>query len=141
MKKILSILAILAITFTANSQQVFPGTSGASEGTTVIYWNSYPVCGNGASRAVGITASYTALTDSTADTYQIFGSNKAYPHTDSVAIKDENGVFTARHLTTPYIRPNFPFRYIGIYYHKGGGTVTGTYTFYIDESSYSTTLQ
>lgn len=141
MKKILLTLTIFAISLGLSAQQIFPGTAGASEGTNVIYWSNNPVCNSGASRAISITAAYTALTDSAADQYQIFGSNCIGPHNDSVPIQDENGVKVLRLLTNAYIRPNFPFKYIGIYYKKGGGTVTGTYTFYITESSYSTTLQ
>ena len=144
MKKFFTLIVLVALAITCNAQQIFPGTAGASEGTTKMYWNSFPVCGSGASRAIGITVSYSGLTDSISSHYRIYGSNLPYPHTDSVTIRDENGQDSTRRPLFPYIRPSFPFRYIGIYWKTGTAhhsTPAGTYTIYIDESSYSTTLQ
>lgn len=121
---------------------IFPGFNPPlSEATlATITWSKYPVCDSGGSRPLSVTGNPSLITDP-ADTYQVMGSNDPDgSFADAVPVDDETGSNAARLLSVPFIRPNFPFAYIGIKFIAGGGSHTGTVQFYYTESSQSTTL-
>src|SRR5579863_10038213 len=94
---------------------IFPGMSvPLSEATNATTWSKFPVNNCGVDKAFSVTGNASALTDAT-DTYQVMGSNDPDgSFSDAVPVDDETGSNAARILTAPFIRPNFPFAYIGI---------------------------
>lgn len=103
-------------------------------------WNPYDNNGGCASGSAPmcITGDASAMTVPGSGSYQVFGSNKSINLADMVAVDDETGSNAARLLTVPFIRPNWPFKYIGIKYVTSGGT--GTVTVYKNSNYQSVTL-
>lgn len=121
---------------------IFPGfTIPLSEATlNTVKWNKFPVYNIVGGKAISVTGNPMLITDAT-DTYQVMGSNDPDgSFADAAAIEDETGSSTARLLSQPFIRSNFPFAYIGIKFIAGSGSHTGTVQFYYTEQAQSTIL-
>lgn len=103
------------------SSPTFPSMNAASEAASVFVGTEF--CGDKEFSLQFITS---LMTNSAGATYEVMGSNISTNQADMVDVLDESGAAGVRGVTTPFVRKDFPYKFIGINYITGGGT--GTYT-------------
>jgi hypothetical protein len=85
------------------------------------------------SMSVSIQVDTTLMTDATSPNITVMGSNISGNVADMVAVKDESGNSGSSALNSPFIRNNFPYKYIGIQYTANGNAGAGTLSVYIEK--------
>ena len=90
-----------------------------------------PSCSD--SMSVSIQIDTTLMADKVNGTFQILGSNISGNVADMVAVKDEDLSNAARVVTLPFVRNNFPFRWIAVKYLHNTNVGAGTFTVKIEK--------
>lgn len=85
------------------------------------------------SMSVSIQVDSTLMVDKTSPNITVMGSNISSNEVDMVPVKDESGNSGSLAINTPFVRDNFPYRYIGIKYTANGDVGAGTLSIYIEK--------
>ena len=85
------------------------------------------------SMSVSIQVDATLMTDAISPSITVMGSNISANAIDMVPVKDESGNSGSLAMNAPFVRNNFPYKYIGIQYTANGNMGAGTLSIIIEK--------
>jgi len=112
----------------------FPGLVTVPENADVFAAEEFTPSSS-ASLAVSVQIAASLMNGDASANYTVMGSNISALVGDMVPVKDEAGISGALAVNVPWVRNNFPFKFIGIQYSHNTNAGTGTFSVTIEKKA------
>ncbi len=110
----------------------FPNLNTVPENADIFSSQEFsPSCSD--SMSVSIQVDSTSMEDKVSPSLTIMGSNISGNAIDMVPVKDESLNSGPLSMNAPFVRNNFPYRWIGVQYTKNGNVGAGTFSVHIEK--------